>query len=94
MLSMLDSWNKRVLFIVHILIRMHIGLVQSFFDTGHVSIHFELVFDVNLLVQHLLIGKLVVFLILCMRVIKKSVLFSLCHGLLFIEFKGVIHLFK
>lgn len=93
-LCMLDSRHKRVLFIIHVLVSMHIILIQRLFNTGHVAIHFKLVFDIDLLVEHLFVGYLVVFFIPFMLIVENFVLISLGSGLLFIEFKSVIHLFK
>ena len=91
-LGMLDSWHEWVLFIIHVLVSMHVIIIHSLLNTGHVAIHFEIVLDIDLLVKHLFVGKLVVFLIPCMLIINYSILISLRSRLLFVEFEGVIHL--
>ena len=93
MLGVLKAGYQRVLIGVIVLVRVHIVLVHRLLDARHVAIHSECALDLHLLVKHLLVRQLVVSLLLLVLLIERTILGSLQLGLLFVEVRGVVHLF-
>ena len=90
MLLMLDAWNQRELTIIKVLVRSQIILVECFFNTAHVTIHFESILYLQLLIEHVFIPLLHLLFVLVEILIHFAILLSLQSRLILIESGGVI----
>ena len=90
---MLHTWDQRILSRVIIFIGLQVIFVQCFFDRAHISIHFELIFNLKLLIQHVSIFLLIFSPLFFLESLHLVGMVCLHPSLVLIKILRVIHLF-
>ena len=93
LLCMLHTWDQRILSRVIIFIGLQVIFVQCFFDWAHISIHFELIFNLKLLIKHVSIFLLIFSPLFFLESLHLVGMVCLHPSLVLIKILRVIHLF-
>ena len=93
-LWVLDAWHQRELTVVEVFVGAKVVFVKGFFDRRHVTVHLEVVFDFELLVEHIFISLLHLLLIRVKIFVHLLILLCLQLRLTFIKSWSIIELFK
>ena len=91
--SMLHTWNQWILACIVVFVSIQIISIECFFNWAHVSIHFEWVFDLKLLVKHVLVILLIFSPLIFFKFLHLIIMSCLHSCLIFVKVLSIVHLF-